>query len=105
MSFTWVFVFSLLSLVHVWSQSCTTLNQYIGQNVTLSSFGCGYYECCSNATIFATNIGECDAARSCINADLTTQSLLRCHGYLSCAFTKRILAGSMCFSFAIVFTI
>ena len=90
-----VFEFAcLVGVVHVFSQSCTTLDEYMGQTVNLASFSCGYYECCSNATIVSTSIGECDAAKSCMNSDLTTQNLLRCHGYLSCAFAKRILAGS-----------
>ena len=91
----WILCFAsifvrVFHIVHC--QTCTTVDEWLGDNLVFTStFYCYGYQCCANTTISTSStVGYCNAARGCIYSDIDLGSVLSCGGYLGCAFATRI---------------
>ena len=108
LNFVCLYFFFVSIISSVASDRCTTDDEWVGDNLTLSSnFECYGYQCCLNTTILTTlseGSNYCDSARSCVNSNLkaTTAHLLACGGYLGCAFTNSI-SSYVCVCFYLPF--
>ena len=89
---------------NVYSQSCTTAEEWLGDNMNrTSSLNCYAYQCCANTTTTSTTGALCNGAKSCIYSSMDINALLECGGYLGCAYSNDI--DSYAVSFFIFFLV